>query len=249
MLPHFSSTTIPLWPVVIQTWGSFVALGFLVGAIAGAWMCKRRGLKSIVVWDALGWIILSSMIFARVFFVIFYAPSYFWSHPVEIFYLWQGGMSMMGGLFGAVAAGLIYFCWKKIDWWQYVDAMIFGLPLGYAIGRIGCFLIHDHPGWPTDFFLGVQYSDGIIRHDLGLYHSLFGWLLFIVFLILAEKKNRVGIFLEVFLITYGAFRFAADFLRVDDARWLLLTPAQWFGWLLITVGIVMITKNRNKGPI
>jgi len=244
MIPYFSLTQLHLGTVTIQVWGLFVALGFLIGGAVAAWRAKKLGLDSSVVWDMLSWLLLSSMFFARVFFVLFYSLDYFWQKPLEIFYIWQGGMSMMGGLFGAVLAGFLFLRHRRVDFWQYVDATIFGLPLGYFIGRIGCFLIHDHPGVPTNFFLGLQYPDGIVRHDLGLYSSLLGLFLFVIFLIMKKIKPPVGSFVVVFLIVYGVARFFLDFLRVEDVRILFLTPGQYFGILMVVGGLIICFKKK-----
>jgi len=245
VIPYFTSTQIPLGHITIQTWGLFVALGFIAGAFASIWLAKQRGLKSAVVWDVLGWIIFSSMIGARLFHIVFYEPTYYLANPLEILAVWHGGMSMVGGLIGAAVAGVGYLRYKKLDLLKHVDVLVFGLPLGYFIGRIGCFLIHDHPGIPTSFFLGVQYPDGIIRHDLGLYHSLLGLAIFIFFLII-KKKAPVGSFLIWFLILYGVARFFFDFLRINDVRFLALTPAQYFGILMALGGGLLYFRLRDK---
>ncbi|KKT71898.1 MAG: Prolipoprotein diacylglyceryl transferase [Candidatus Uhrbacteria bacterium GW2011_GWF2_44_350] len=237
MLPYITSTVIPLGPITIQTWGLLVSLGFVAGGAASAWLCRARGLKSEIVWEILGLLLLGSMVFGRLFFVLFYSPGYFIEHPLEVFYIWQGGMSMMGGIFGAVLLGLIYLRQKKLGIWRYSDTLIFGLPLGYFIGRIGCFLIHDHPGLPTNFFLGVQYPDGVVRHDLGLYHSLFGLILFLVFLVFKKIKAPIGTFLVSFLLVYGLFRLAFDFLRVGETVLIYLTPGQWSGIIMVAFGL------------
>jgi phosphatidylglycerol:prolipoprotein diacylglycerol transferase len=239
VIPYFFSTTFSLGFMTIQTWGLFVALGFLVGAGASAWLAKRRGLKPAVVWDALGLIILGAIVGARFFYVIFYEPSYYLIHPAEIFALWRGGLSMIGGLFGAAVVGFAFLKYKKLNFLQYVDVFVFGLPLGYFLGRIGCFLIHDHPGRPTDFFLGVQYPDGLIRHDLGLYHSLLGLVIFLLFVFLKTKKIPSGSLLVVFLFTYGAARFFLDFLRLGETTFFFLTPAQWVGGLMVLAAGVL----------
>lgn len=238
MFPYIVSTAISFGPITIQTWGLFVVFGFLAGAAASAWLAKRRGLKPVVVWDTLGLIIIGAMIGARLFHVIFYEPAYYLANPSEFFAIWHGGLSMMGGLFGAAVAGLGYLKYKKLDLIRYSDVLIFGLPLGYFIGRIGCFMIHDHPGLPTNFFLGVQYPDGIVRHDLGLYHSLLGLAMFLFFLVLQKKyQTRVGIFVVSFFIIYGVARLFLDFLREGDACLWFLTPGQWFGMIMIMVGV------------
>jgi len=167
--PHFS-----VGPLTIQVWGLMVALGFLIGATVSARMIKKQGLDAVMLWDLLVWILIASMVGARLFHILFYEPSYYFAHPFEIMAIWNGGMSSMGGFAGAVIASIWFLRRRHVDVWKYADAAIFGLPLGYGIGRIGCFFIHDHPGTATDFFLGIRYPDGMIRHDLGLYLFLNG---------------------------------------------------------------------------
>jgi len=244
VIPYLNSTEIQIFPIAIKTWGLFVALGFIFGAVTSAWLAKKRGLKSVIIWDTLGFIIIGAMIGARIFHIVFYEPAFYLANPLEIFIVWHGGMSMIGGLVGAAIAGLGYLKYKKLDLLEYTDVLIFGLPLGYFIGRIGCFLIHDHPGLPTNFFLGVQYPDGIIRHDLGLYHSLLGLVIFIAFIFL--RKFSTGNLLAAFLILYGAARIVLDFLRVDEIRFLSLTPGQYFGAIMVVGGIFFLIKLRKK---
>lgn len=240
MIPWFQWTAIHLGPLTIQTWGLLVALGFLLGAIASANLAKRRGLEEKRLYDLAGWIVLSSLVFARLGHVIFYEPSYFIAHPAEIIAFWQGGMSMFGGFFGAILAAVIYLKKKKLNLHAYADAAIFGLPLGIFIGRIGCFLIHDHPGTATHFFLGVKHPDGVTRHDLGLYESLSGLVLFVIFLFLAKREVKEGTYLIAFCVWYGITRFLMDFLRIVDVRYVGLTPGQYGSLLLIAIGMWFI---------
>lgn len=245
MIPYFQFTTFNLGPVPIQVWGTLVAIGFIAGAMAAAKMAKSRGLLEQHVYDLTGWILIASMIGARLFVVLFYEPAYYLAHPLQAFAIWQGGMSVFGGFAGAVLAAVIYFRVKKIDPWKYSNALIFGLPLGLAIGRIGCFLIHDHPGTATHFFLSVKYPDGVSRHDLGLDESISCFLLFIVFLIMAKKKAPQEWYLPIFCFWYGLVRFLMDFLRTTDARYLGLTPAQYLSILLIGVGVWLVVRMRK----
>lgn len=248
MFPYFSITQISFGPITIQVWGLLVAVGFLFGAVASAGLAKKRGLKANVVWDILGWLLLGAIIGARLFFVFFYAPQIFIQHPWEILYLWQGGMSMIGGIFGATLLAVWFLRRRRLDFWQYTEILVFGLPLGYFIGRLGCFLIHDHPGIPTTFFLGVRYPDGIIRHDLALYHFLFGLFLFLFFLFLEKmkksQKNFAPSFLIIYLIFYGLARFFLDFLRVGEVRLLFLTPGQYFGIILLIIGLLLFCLKK-----
>lgn len=247
MIPWFQWTTINLGPLPLHVWGLMVALGFLFGVMVSAWMARQRGLESKHVYDAVAWIIVASMIGGRLFHVIFYDPAFYLNNPEQIIAFWNGGMSIYGGFLGALLASLFYFRRHKLDLLEYADVMIFGLPLGLFIGRIGCFFTHLHPGTATSFFLGVKYPDGVIRHDLGLYESLNGLILFFLFLLLAKRKVKQGTYIIVFCLWYGVSRFFLDFLRLVDVRYFGLTPGQYFSLVLAGVGLFLFFKKR-KGP-
>lgn len=248
MIPYVEWKTIVLGPLTLQVWGLFVALGFLVGALVAQWYAKRRSENADVIAGLAVWMIAAGMIGGRLGHVLFYEFSYYAAHPLEIFALWHGGASMFGGLIACVVVGVWYLRRRKVDIHAYADTAIFGLPFGLAVGRIGCFLIHDHPGTATHFALGVQYPDGVTRHDLGLYEVLNSLLMAGVFLILARRKVRAGVFIGVFSVWYGVFRVIADILRTVDTRYFGLTPGQYLGGLLAIFGIVMFVwiTGRQK---
>lgn len=247
MIPYISWTTIELGPLTLHVWGMFVAAGFGVGALAAKWLAKRHGQDSAIILDLTAWMILAGMVGGRLGHVLFYEFSYFLANPVEIFAVWHGGFSMFGGLIACVVVGLWYLRKRGVDVWQYADTAMFGLPFGIAIGRIGCFLIHDHPGTATDFALGVQYPDGVVRHDHGLYEVLNGVAMSAVFLLLAKKKMPVGVFSATFSLWYGLFRVVTDSWRTVDTRYFGFTPGQYLGLALIGIGGVLlwITMRRK----
>jgi len=239
MIPYFQYTVYHLGPIPVYVWGTFVALGILIGACVAAWAAKQRGLKPDLMWDIAVWAILGSMIGGRLFQVMFYDPEYYFANPTEIIAIWKGGMSIIGGFIGAVVASVAYLYVKKLLHliWDYADVGAFGVPIGLGIGRIGCFLIHDHPGTLTHFVLGVQYPDGV-RHDLGLYESLLGFAIAILFAVLWKRKAPKGTYVVSFLAIYGTFRFFLDFLRatdgaIVDVRYGGLTPAQYSAILMV----------------
>jgi len=248
MLPYFSLVTIPLGPITIQVWGLLVALGIMAGALVSERFAKKRGISSRFFWDMVFWMLIGAFVGARLFFVAAYTPAHFFSHPLEVFALWQGGWSMMGGYLGAAVVAIFFFVRKHLPFLATADAFIFGLPLGIGIGRLGCFLIHDHPGTPTHFFLGVLYPDGIIRHDHGFYLSLIGFVVFLLFWIMKKYPRKGGDFVMTFLAIEGVSRFFLDFLRTTDTRYLGLTPAQYLGMIFFGLAVWLFVK-RHKQPV
>ena len=251
MIPYFTLQSVAIGPFVLHLWGLMVALGLLGGAYAAARLARQRGLDSKIIWDVAPWIIIGAIVGARLFHVLFYEPAYFFSRPAEIVAIWNGGLAISGGLIGAVAVGVWFFRRKGFDVLSYADVLAFGLPLGVFIGRLGCFFTNLHPGKPTSFFLGVLYPDGVVRHDLGLYLSLDGLVLFMIFLLVKNRRLLNGSFVVGYLVWYGVSRFLLDFLRatdgaIVDARYLGLTPAQYVAVGLFLVGIYGARRLFNN---
>jgi len=245
MIPYVQFTTIHIGFLTIQVWGLMVALGIFCATWVAARKAKRNGLDPNTVWDFSFWIILSAFIGARLFEVV-YEPAFYFAHPIELLKFWQGGFSEMGGFLGAIVALIVYIRTKKLNAWKFADSVAYGLPLGFGIGRIGCFFIHDHPGTLTHFFLGVKYPDGI-RHDGGLELSIEGFLIFLLFVFLDRKHAKPKTFVIAFLLLHGTIRFFLDFFRLVDVRYFSLTPAQYVSLLMIFVGgYFTVVMQRKK---
>ena len=231
MLPYLEYHAIIAGPITLQVWGLWVSLGVIAGVLLADRLAKKNFLAPQLVWDLAVWALLAALVGARVGHVLFYDPSYYFANPVEMLYFWQGGASSLGGFIGAGLAVWAFAKIRKISFNQlsaYLDVMVPGLWLGWAIGRIGCFFIHDHPGTLSNFLLAVKFPDGA-RHDLGLYDSILAWALFALCLIFFKKlreQNSGQLFLFTIAI-YAFARFWLDFLRATDVRYLYLTPAQW----------------------
>lgn len=247
MLPDLHWLTIPIGPLTIQVWGVFVAGGMAVALLVARQFAKQRQLNPDIIVDAAFWIILASLIGSRVFFVVT-EWSLFAGRWVDILKIWEGGMSISGGFIGAALAGIIFFKLKQVPFWEYAEVIVYALPLGLFIGRLGCFFIFDHPGSVTNFFLGeVYYLDGLVRHNHGLYLSLEGLALFGLFTWLRFKMQaRPPYFITIFLIADGLFRLWVDNNRIlDNDIWLGLKAAQWMGIMSIIAGLVIFGQRQN----
>ena len=248
MLPYWHHPTYSLGGLTLQTWGTFVALGILVATLMTYSQMKRHGFPAQHIWGLACGIVFAAFVGARLEHVFLYDWGYFRHHLADIPKVWQGGFSSYGGFVGGAIAGILYLRRHRYNFYRYADVLIAGFPLGWAIGRIGCFLIHDHPGTRTSFVLGVRYPDGV-RHDLGLYESLNAFGLAILLLMLGKRLARKpGATLTVVLLWYGPVRFFLDFLRayngpIVDMRYFGLTPAQYGSIVLIGIGLFIVAKQ------
>lgn len=248
MIPYFQLTEIALGPVTLQVWGTMVALGIILGAFVSGRYAARFGTSKDVIYAGTFWIIIAAFIGARLMHVFGYEPGFYLQNPAEMLKIWRGGFSMFGGLIGAAAGYTIWIHKRGLRWLDMADQFIYGLPLGLGCGRIGCFLIHDHPGTLTDFALGVRYPDGV-RHDHGLYLSINGFAMAIAFYLLSRKPRPPAFFLRVFMVWYGAVRFVLDFYRVNDTTYAGLTPAQYLSLLMVAGAVfwsVRIHVSRRR---
>lgn len=255
VFPFFSWIKFGVGPLTVNVWGLMVALGVLVAFLIARHEARRRGLKGSLIEDVAFWVVLGGVLGARVFFVAneFYL---FRDDLLSVFYVWHGGLAWFGGLMGGAIGLTVALRHRRKQLLPIADVLAFSLPAGIFFGRLGCFFIHDHLGKTTNCpVCGAVVTDlGPVRFDLGLYLSLNGALLFLVFLWLRHLKPQrfEGAYLSLYMMWTGASRFVLDFLRTTiqdspltgDPHWLGLTPSQYFSVVLFAAGIIV--WNRLK---
>ncbi|MCA9389008.1 MAG: prolipoprotein diacylglyceryl transferase [Candidatus Magasanikbacteria bacterium] len=245
MIPYLGWTSFSLGPITIYTWGLLVAIGYLLGTYIAYRRAKSKGLDAEKVLDLSVWIFIASFVGARLLHVLFYDDGTFWAAPLQILDPRHAGFSMFGGLIGAAVAALLFFKKHKLNALVYADTLIWGLPWGCGVGRIGCFLIHDHPGTLTHSLLGVRYPNGDIRHDHGLYLSLIGFATGLLFLWMNRKQRHPGFWLGSYLVIEGVTRFVLDFYRIADKTYYALTPTQWLAMPMFFAGMVFVFSSSR----
>lgn len=240
-----------LGPIPIQVWGFFVALGIAFSLVIVWKRSEKLGMNKENNLDLAVWMIVSGLVWARLFHVFFYELGYFLENPVDIIKIWQGGMSSFGGLFGAILAILVFVRRKKIlakDWLKLADLFAFAALYGWIVGRIGCVMIHDHLGKMTDSIFSVQTIDGL-RYEMAFLEIIWLIPLAIIFFAIRNKKIPPGYFTSGLFIYYGLLRLILDFFRATDivsadTRYFGLTPGQYSGILLVVVGLSLLRKVR-----
>ena len=207
----------------------------------GAW--SRRDIEDILFLGVMG-----VVIGGRVGYCLFYKPAYYASHPLEIFYVWQGGMSFHGGLIGVLLSQVWFARTRQRPWLQVMDFIAPCVPTGLAAGRAGNFLNGELWGRVADPSLpwGMLFRGGgpLPRHPSQVYQFLLeGLLLFILLWLYARKPRKMGQVSGAFLFGYGVFRFIAEFFREPDAHLGILqlgmSMGQWLCVPMIVGGIAL----------
>jgi phosphatidylglycerol:prolipoprotein diacylglycerol transferase len=241
----------------ISPHGVGIAVGFLLGARLMLPEAKRKGISEEDVYALLTRAAIGAIIGARVAYVVNHLSDY--NHPLDALKIWQGGISLLGGIFGAVLLALPEMKKRKLSFWKVMDAAAPGMALGVIIGRIGDLIVADHLGKPTHFFLGYKCPPpnintaspcvGTVVHQTALYDFLLTipLLLFLLWLRRPRKDGRVrydGFLLFVFATWYGVGRLIEDFLR-EDVRHFGLTGSQWTAAATMALCLFMLVVRRR----
>ncbi|MBS3146756.1 prolipoprotein diacylglyceryl transferase [Candidatus Woesearchaeota archaeon] len=221
----------------IRWYGLIMALAFLIGSLIAVKLGKKRNLNKDQVYDFLIYLIPFSILFARLFHVFVYNFSYYTSNPIQIFQIWKGGVSLFGGLFGALIAAIIYSKVKKVPLLNLADVFIIPLSFGIIFGRIGNFINQELYGKITNLPWAMKFDnvEGL-RHPTQIYEALGHLIIFLVLIFIWKKSPRKGVIFYIFLILYSTFRFFMEFLREGDILIFKLTTTQ-----LIIVPIILIS--------
>jgi phosphatidylglycerol:prolipoprotein diacylglycerol transferase len=245
--------TIPGTSIGIQPFGVLVALGVIFGVRLAQWKAKKDGIEPEVVSDCATHVVLIGFIIGHIFDLVLYEPYKLLQEPWRIFFIWEN-LSSFGGVFGSVVGGFVWKYRRKQKLLPVYDAIGFGFPLGWVFGRMGCFVVHDHPGSETDFFLAVenyQYPGLPIatRHDLGLYEVFWAVAVVLLFMVLQRKPRPHGFYPAMVAILYAPFRYPLDSLRAVDATYGGLTPGHYASIASLVIGIVLLVyAYRTQKP-
>lgn len=253
-------------PLTIHWYGVIIGVGILLCYGYIMLELKRRHMDSKPVDDMAFWLILSGVLGARLYYVIFNF-SYFWAHPAEILQIWKGGLAIHGALIGGVLAYSIFVWRKKIRWLLFADIMMPGILLAQALGRWGNFFNSEAFGRPTNLpwklFIPEenrpeQYLDFSYFHPTFLYESLWNLLGFLFLVFLTRKLHPrpsilnpqpSGIIFFAYLLWYSFGRFFIEGIRTDSLYLGPLRAAQVMSFALFFGGLFGLIFLRKRTTI
>ena len=248
-----------LGPLSISPHGVGIAVGFLLGARLMLPAAARKGITEDDVYALLTRAAIGAIVGARIAYVINHVGDY--DHPLDIFKIWEGGISLLGGFVGAVLLALPEMRKRGLSFWKVMDAAAPGMALGVIIGRIGDLVVADHLGKPTDFVLGYKCPPGGVDTaspcvagpgGVVFQPALIDFVLTVVLLLLLLRLRRNarwdGFLIMVFTVCYATFRIIEDFMRVDETHGTGLTGSQWTSvFFLVLTGSWLLFRRRTPG--
>lgn len=254
--PKIDPTLIEIGPIAIR----WYSLSYIGGLLLGWWYIKYMNSQTKTMsaeqYDSvLTWIILGVVLGGRLGYVLFYKLGYFIENPLEIFAVWQGGMSFHGGVLGVIAATYLFTKRHKIQFFRLMDLIAVAAPIGLFLGRVANFINGELYGRATTAWVGMIFPTDpqqLNRHPSQLYEAVLEGLVLglILFALFKLRKWQKPAFLSgVFLIGYGTFRSIAELFREPDAHLGFIIEGITMGQILslpmILLGIYLVFRSRH----
>ena len=246
-------------PVAIQIFSleiRWYSLAYILGILLGWGLSKKFFILDLELKekfdDYITYLILGIIVGGRLGYVFFYNFNYYSHNFIDIFKIWQGGMSFHGGLIGIIFVSIWFAKENGHNKFKYLDIVAIAAPIGIFFGRIANFINSELYGIQTELPWAVKFIkiDNLYRHPSQLYEALFEGLILFLILLHFKKKGFMkipGLISGIFLVIYSIFRFIIEFFRVPDEQlgYLLfdLTMGQIISFLFLLIGSYLIIKR------
>jgi len=250
---NFDPVALEIFSLEIRWYSLAYIMGILIG-----WFLAKKFLIGKNIYtrfdDYITYVIIGLILGGRIGYVLFYNLGFYINNPLDVFKLWQGGMSFHGGVLGIIIASILFAKKNNDDVFEYLDVIALVAPIGIFFGRLANFINSELYGYETNLPWGVKFVqvDDLYRHPTQLYEAFFeGFVLFFVLLFFRKKERFkiAGILSSFFLIFYSIFRFVIEYFRVPDEQlgYLILnaTMGQIISFIFFVAGILLFFSKIN----
>ncbi|MDC0448309.1 prolipoprotein diacylglyceryl transferase [Candidatus Pelagibacter sp.] len=235
------------------------SLAYIAGILIGWVYCKKKLIKDQKILDLfddfITYAILGIIVGGRIGYVLFYNFEYFFNNPIEILFVWNGGMSFHGGLIGVIIASNLFSKLNKVNTFIFLDLVSLSAPIGIFFGRIANFINSELYGTPTEVPWSVKFIavDDINRHPSQLYEAFLEGIILFFMLQFILKKNfakKTGQISCLFLVLYSFFRIITEFFRTPDLHigylFFNLTLGQLISAAFLSIGLALYFYLKNE---
>ena len=247
-------------PVAFQIFSleiRWYSLSYILGILIGWFLSKRIFLTNNNIKekfdDYLTYLVIGIIIGGRLGYILFYNFNYYLDNLIDIFKIWQGGMSFHGGLLGIIVVTIWYAKKNDHNPFNYLDVVAMVAPLGIFFGRVANFVNSELYGIETNLPWAVKFVkiDNLYRHPSQLYEAIFEGLVLLLILLYFRSKGFLktpGLISGLFLVFYSIFRFIIEYFRVPDEQlgylFFNLTMGQIMSFLILLFGIYFVIKKN-----
>lgn len=236
-------------PLKLQFFGPLVAAGVILGYHRCLHYAKVKNVDEFIARDMMFWVLVTGFVISHWVSVLFYFPEDVAANPLVLVMIWNG-LSSVGGFFGALVGMFWYLHKMKQPYLVYADMLLYGLLVGFTMGRLGCSLVHDHPGSivdPSHILAVGPWPGGEYRLDLGLLEFMYLVpVTLIMHFVFKWKTARPGVFVGTVCLLYAPYRFVLDTMREKDKLYLGLTTAHYATLIILAVGIYLVFLRKPR---
>lgn len=241
----------------IRAYGLILSLSIILATGVAYFLAKQDGRWHNHIIDIGIYSGIAGVVGARLWDVFFFDWAYYGHHLNEIFYVWQGGMAIQGGIVFGVGAGIIYAKYHKIDILALADIVAPAIILGQAIGRCANLLNGDAFGAPTGGNFGIIYPETTLAfHTYGaqplwpaeIWEGQIDFVIFALLLIFRAFPHAKGQAFSLYIMLYSLARFGLEFLRGDYATpvFLNFTSAQTTSLIAFILAVIFFIYCQFK---
>ncbi len=232
-----------LFGLEVRWYGILMATGVLLASYIVINYAEKKGYNRDLILDLLLTVVPSGLIGARLYYVIFEWENYGWDF-YKIINIRGGGLAIHGGVIGGLISGYIFCRIRKVNFLELADMVAPGLILAQAIGRWGNYANSEAHGGPTDLPWGII-VDGVKVHPTFLYESIWDFSIFVLLILIYNKKKFNGQIILTYAILYSIGRFFIEGLRTDSLMLGPIRVAQLISILIIVFSIIVYYRKFN----
>jgi prolipoprotein diacylglyceryl transferase len=244
---------IPIINHPLRWYGLLFATGFLLSQQIMYFIYKKEGRAVTEVDKLTVYIVVATIVGARLGHVLFYDPVYYFEHPLKIIATWEGGLASHGGAIGVLVALYLFSRRTKVAYFWILDRMVIVAALTGCMIRLGNLMNSEMIGLPTSLPWGFVFTrmDNIPRHPAQLYEALYCFFLFVLSFWIWYQYNNIknGFLFSWFLIILFSLRFIDEFFKINQEPFedgLILNMGQLLSIPFVLTGIVILLLSRRK---
>lgn len=251
--------TIPFIDHPVRWYGLFFALAFLISQQIMYFIYKKEGRPKTEIDTLTIYMVVATIVGARLGHVLFYDPIHFFQNPHKIIMVWEGGLASHGGVIGILIAIYLFARKTNVNYLWALDRISIVASLTFCMIRLGNLMNSEMIGTPTNLPWGFIFTskDNIPRHPAQLYEALHYFIWFIVlFYVWYRQRNRLknGVLFSWSLITLFSLRFIDEFFKINQEQFedgMLLNMGQILSlpFILTGIGILIFTVSKKRDTV
>lgn len=247
---------ITIFNIDIRWYSLAYIIGLILAIQFGKFLIKKNNFfnfSSNILDEYLPFAIIGIILGGRLGYILFYDLNFFLQNPINIFFIWEGGMSFHGGLVGIIIISVFFAKKNSLEFYKFTDLLSLITPIGLFLGRLANFINSELIGIPTNVPWSVIFIkiDNLPRHPSQIYEALLeGIMLFLLLNIIFKFKKIKGLMSSYFLIFYSIFRIFSEQFRLPDEQigyiFNVISMGTLLSLIMLITGIFLLRYAKNN---